>query len=51
MLEVRVTRSRHGPFERLSATVDVAGRPAQLSVSRIGDLLVDAGGTLAAPGL
>ena len=41
---IAVTRTRHGPFERivLAAT---EGRKSQLSVYRVGDLLVDTGGT------
>ena len=44
MSSITVTRSRHGPFERivLAAT---EGRKSQLSVYRVGDLLVDTGGT------
>lgn len=47
--EVRVERSRHGPFERIvlesTAPVPGTGEPglAQLSIHRIGDVLIDAG--------
>ncbi len=36
-------RSRHGPFERISLAVPTGARSSQLSVVRVGDLLVDAG--------
>ncbi len=51
MPHVAVTRSRHGPFERIALVVAVGERQAMLSVYRVGDLLVDAGGTLVAPAL
>ncbi len=38
-----MTRARHGPFERISLAVPTGGRTSQLSVVRVGDLLVDAG--------
>jgi glyoxylase-like metal-dependent hydrolase (beta-lactamase superfamily II) len=41
---IAVTRSRHGPFERIVLAAAEAPR-SQLSVYRVGDLLVDAGGT------
>jgi glyoxylase-like metal-dependent hydrolase (beta-lactamase superfamily II) len=39
-----VTRSRHGPFERIVLAATEPPR-SQLSVYRVGDLLVDTGGT------
>ncbi len=51
MPDVAVTRSRHGPFERIALAIAVGTRRAMLSVYRLGDLLVDAGGTLVAPAL
>jgi glyoxylase-like metal-dependent hydrolase (beta-lactamase superfamily II) len=40
---VTVTRTHHGPFERISLTASMEGRDFQVSVYRIGDLLVDTG--------
>ncbi len=48
---VTVTRSRHGPFERIVLAAAIGRRSAVLSVYRLGDLLVDAGGTLVARAL
>ena len=42
--EVTVTRTRHGPFERISVAASAGRRRYQLSLYRVGDLLVDAGG-------
>lgn len=49
--EISVTRSRHGPFERIALVARNGERPVMLSVYRVGDLLVDAGGTRVAPAL
>ena len=49
--DVAVTRSRHGPFERIVLSAALGGRTLALSVYRLGDLLVDAGGTRFAPAL
>jgi glyoxylase-like metal-dependent hydrolase (beta-lactamase superfamily II) len=49
--EISVTRSRHGPFERIVLVARNGTRPVMLSVYRLGDLLVDAGGTRVAPAL
>jgi glyoxylase-like metal-dependent hydrolase (beta-lactamase superfamily II) len=49
--EISVTRSRHGPFERIVLVAAGGTRPVMLSVYRLGDLLVDAGGTRVAPAL
>lgn len=46
---MHVERSTHGPFERLSFTVDTPFGPSQHSLYRLGDTLIDAGGTVAAP--
>lgn len=51
MADVEVTRTRHGPFERISLTSTTGGRQFQLSVYRLGDLLIDAGGTRVATAL
>lgn len=51
MPDVAITRSRHGPFERIALAVANGKRQTMLSVYRLGDLLVDAGGTLVAPAL
>jgi len=54
---VNVTREQHGPFERivLSAAVRVPGEDflgtAEVSVYRVGDLLIDAGASRFAPAL
>ncbi|HEX6243634.1 MAG TPA: MBL fold metallo-hydrolase [Polyangiales bacterium] len=49
---ITVTRSQHGPFERLSFVAS-SGRdkPFQVSVYRIGDTLIDTGGTRVAHAL
>ena len=45
MEDVSVARSRHGPFERITLVAEGGRRPVTLSVYRVGDLLLDAGGT------
>ncbi len=46
---VTVVRTQHGPFERLVLSHPSPGTlPAQLSVYRVGDLLIDTGGTIVA---
>lgn len=42
---VAVERTRHGPFERIVLRAETLMGPAQVSVYRVGDTLVDAGGT------
>ncbi len=42
---IAVARTRHGPFERIVLTAPGPRHPAAVSVYRVGDLLVDAGGT------
>lgn len=44
---VQVERSRHGPFERLSFIFSLPAGRSQHSVYRLGDTLIDAGGTIA----
>lgn len=51
MGDVAVSRTRHGPFERISLAAPTGGRESQLSVYRLGDLLVDGGGTRTAGAL
>src|SRR5512132_4205529 len=51
MSDVAVSRTRHGPFERISLVVPSGDRESQLSVYRLGDLLVDVGGTRVASAL
>jgi glyoxylase-like metal-dependent hydrolase (beta-lactamase superfamily II) len=41
--EVTVERTQHGPFERIVLIVPAGAGPAQLSVYRAGDTLIDAG--------
>lgn len=48
---ISVSRSRHGPFERIVLAAGGGQRPVALSVYRLGDLLVDAGGTRVAGAL
>lgn len=43
---MRLDRTRHGPFERLSFSHETGAGRAQHSVYRVGDTLVDTGGTL-----
>ncbi len=50
MDDVSVSRSRHGPFERIVLAA-ANGKRVALSVYRLGDLLIDAGGTRVAPAL
>lgn len=45
---MRVDRSVHGPLERLSFVVGTPFGPMQHSLYRIGDTLIDSGGTIAA---
>jgi len=42
-VDVKVERSQHGPFERIVLTMPHAAGPAQLSVYRVDDTLIDAG--------
>ncbi len=51
MEDVSLARSRHGPFERISLVADDGQRPMMLSVYRVGDLLLDTGGTRVAAAL
>lgn len=46
-----VTITNHGPFQRISLTRKYDGRVAQLSVCRVGDMLIDTGGSLTAEAL
>jgi glyoxylase-like metal-dependent hydrolase (beta-lactamase superfamily II) len=48
---VTVTRTQHGPFERLVMTAPEAPRPAEVSAWRIGDMLVDTGSARAGAAL
>jgi glyoxylase-like metal-dependent hydrolase (beta-lactamase superfamily II) len=48
---VTVTRTQHGPFQRISLVVSRDGRDFQVSVYRLGDLLVDCGSARVAPAL
>ena len=45
--QVEVERTRHGPFERLSFAFATATGRSQHSVYRLGDTLIDTGGTVA----
>jgi glyoxylase-like metal-dependent hydrolase (beta-lactamase superfamily II) len=49
--DVAVTRTRHGPFERISLAAPTGNHESQLSVYRLGALLVDAGGSRVASAL
>jgi glyoxylase-like metal-dependent hydrolase (beta-lactamase superfamily II) len=42
---ITIARTRHGPLERIVLTAPGPRHPAAVSVYRLGDLLVDAGGT------
>lgn len=44
---MRVERSIHGPFERLAFAFDTPAGPSHHSLYRLGDTLIDAGGTVA----
>src|SRR5690606_6925345 len=44
---VQVERTRHGPFERLSFIAMTPAGRSQHSLYRLGDTLIDAGGTVA----
>ncbi len=48
---VQVERTRYGPFERLSFTVMTLAGRSQHSLYRLGDTLIDAGGTVATAAL
>lgn len=50
-MTVTARRSQHGPFERIVLTAHMGGAPAAQSVYRIGDTLIDTGGTIVAPAL
>lgn len=49
--DVAVERTRHGPFERISLAFTTPTGRAQHSVYRVGDTLIDAGGTSVGPSL
>lgn len=48
---VELSRSRHGPFERIHLSSPLGRHAAALSVYRVGDLLIDTGGTRVAAAL
>lgn len=48
---IDIKRTQHGPFERLMLTAPNIFRPAAQSVYRIGDTLIDSGGTRVAHAL
>lgn len=51
MDEIAVTRTRHGPLERIQLAAPGGRRGAVLSVYRAGDTLFDSGGSRVAPAL
>ena len=48
---IDLKRTQHGPFERLMLTAPDVFKPAAQSVYRIGDTLIDTGGTRVADAL
>ena len=49
--DIEVARTSYGPFERLEMWVPTPSGPSHLSTYRVGDALIDGGGSMAAPAL